>query len=269
MKIVLLIFLSSLVLHAQSFFVLTGVNEYDPLVESPAELAIYTDEIKEEMLDMSKELKINTANHPSRVLAFIISKFSVGETLAYKIELELAEYMKRDGEKEGVFSLSYLDTRMFPAESDIEDMLMDNVDNMLAKFAHQYKDDNKDKSDAKVGLTHENFAEQMEYETDYNVALAKAKKEGKELFIFMSTTYCPWCRKIEKRMLSKVDIDKKIKEHYVPLKLNFSKKNFPLRLVGKGMIPTLYVMDANTKEISGEFVGYNNREDFLYLLNKK
>ncbi len=73
MKIVLLVFLSSLVLHAQSFFVLTGVNEYDPLVESPSELAIYTDEIKEEMLDMSKELKINTANHPSRVVGFFIS----------------------------------------------------------------------------------------------------------------------------------------------------------------------------------------------------
>ena len=158
LKSLLLAVLATATIYAQTFYVLTGVTDYDPLVESTPELAIYTDEIYEEIREMSKEIKVNIEEHPSRVLAFIISKFSVGDTLAYKIELELGEYMKRDGQKEGVFALSYIDTRMFKADDDIEDALMDKVDDMLLRFAHQYKDDNKDKSHTKVGLTHENLS---------------------------------------------------------------------------------------------------------------
>jgi thiol-disulfide isomerase/thioredoxin len=177
--------------------------------------------------------------------------------------------MKRDGKKDGVFALSYIDTRMFKDSDDVEDALMDKVDDMLARFTQQYKDDNKDMSHAKVGLTHKNFAEHMGYETDYKVALARAKKEGKELFIFMSTSYCPWCRKIEKRMLSKTEINKKIQKNYIALKLNFSRKNFPKQFREINLTPTLYTVDPKSEKILGAFVGYSSRDDFLHLLDKK
>ena len=260
--------LASMVLQAQSFYVLTGVDDYDTLIELPSELEIYKEEIHEAMQEMSQELKVNTAGHPSRVLAFVITKFSVGDTLAYKVDLELGEYMKRDGKKDGVFALSYIDTKMFKESDDVEDDLMDSIEELLARFSHQYKDDNKDKSFAKTGLTHENFAEHMGYETDYKVALAKAKKAGKPLFIFMTTSYCPWCRKLENRMLSKEDIDKKIQEKYVPAMLNFSKKNFPEQFKKVAIVPALYIVDNKTEKILHQFVGYHNRMDFLHLLDK-
>ncbi|PHS32021.1 MAG: hypothetical protein COA92_07555 [Sulfurovum sp.] len=269
MKLLFLCLLSSAVVYAQSFYVLTGVKEYDPLVSSVPELEIYTEEIREEMLAMSKDLKVNTANHPSRVLAFLISKVSIGDTVGYKINLELGEYMKRDGKKEGIFALSYVDSHLIAASDDVEDDLMDTVEEMLSKFSYQYKDDNKDSSHIKVGLTHENFAEHMGYETDYKVALAKAKKVNKPLFIFMSTSYCPWCRKMENRLLSKVEIDKKIKAKYIPVMLNFSKKNFPNQLKEIALTPTLYIVDSKSEKIVHQFVGYSNREEFLHLLDEK
>ncbi|NKQ41853.1 MAG: thioredoxin fold domain-containing protein [Sulfurovum sp.] len=137
---------------------------------------------------------------------------------------------------------------------------------MLQRFAHQYKDDNKDMSHAKVGLTHENFAEHMGYETDYKVALAKANKENKPLFIFMSMSYCPWCCKIENRMLSKSDIDSKIKAKYIPVKLNFSRKNFPIQFREIALTPTLYIVNPKTEKIVHQFVGYSNRGEFLEIL---
>jgi len=266
MRYFLLTFLMSFALYAQSFYVLSEVKEYDPLISSTPELEIYNDDILEEMREMSKELKVNIKGHPSRVLAFIVTKFSVGKTIGYKLDLELGEYMKRDSMKEGIFAISYLDTHMFEAQDDMEEVLLDNVEEMLSKFSHQYLDDNKDNSVAKVGITHENFASVMGYETDYNTALAKAKKEGKKLFIFMTTSYCPWCRKLENRMLSKVDIDKQIKAKYIPAMLNFSKKNFPKQFREIGMTPTLYVVDPKTEKIEQQFVGYVNREGFLELL---
>jgi thioredoxin-related protein len=255
-------------MFAQTFYVLTGVKKYDPLVSSVPELEIHNEEILEEMRDMSKELKINTANHPSRVLAFIISKFSVGDTVGYKIDLELGEYMKRDSDNGAIFALSYIDTHMIKASDDVEDDLMDAVEDMLSKFAHQYNDDNKNKSETTSGLTHENFSLQMGYETDYEKALLRAKKEGKALFIFMSTSYCPWCRKLEKRMLSKVEIDKKIKAKYIPLMLNFSKKDFPKQFKEIALTPTLYIVDPKTEKIKQQFVGYSARDEFLHLLKK-
>lgn len=267
-KIFILFLVTSSIIFAQSFYVLSGVKEYDPLISSVPELEIYNEDIMEQMREMSKELKVNIANHPSRVLAFIISKFSVGDTVAYKVELELGEYMKREGVQESVFALSYLDIHMVQASDDVEDELMDTVEEMLSKFANQYRDDNKNSSEIKEGLTHENFASHMHYETQYSVALGKAKKEGKPLFIFMSTSYCPWCRKIENRMLSKVDIDKKIKAKYVPVMLNYSKKNFPVQLREIALTPTLYIVDSKSEKILHQFVGYSNRDDFLHLLNK-
>lgn len=269
MKFLLLPLLASMSIYAQSFYVLTGVNEYDPLVSSIPELEIHNEEIRAEMLAMSKELKVNTLNHPSRVLAFLISKVSIGDTVGYKINLELGEYMKRDGKKEGIFALSYVDSHLIAASDDVEDDLMDTVEEMLSKFAYQYNDDNKDSSFAKVGLTHKNFASHMGYETDYKVALSKAKKEGKELFIFMSTSYCPWCRKMENRLLSKVEIDKKIKSKYIPVMLNFSKKNFPKQFKEIVLTPTLYIVDSKSEKIVHQFVGYSNRGEFIHLLENK
>lgn len=266
MRLLLLGLLSSIIVSAQSFYVLTGVKEYDPLVSSVPELEIHNEEIRAEMLAMSKELKVNTANHPSRVLAFLISKVSIGDTVGYKINLELGEYMKRESDGGAIFSLSYVDSHLIAVSDDVEDDLMDTVEEMLSKFAYQYKDDNKGSPQTKTGLTHTNFAEHMGYETDYKVALAKAKKEGKELLIFMSTSYCPWCRKLEKRLLSKTDIDKKIKAKYIPVKLNFSKKNFPKQFKEIALTPTLYVVDPKTKKIVHQFVGYSNREGFLEIL---
>lgn len=253
-------------MFAQSFYVLTGVKEYDPLVSSPPELKIYTEDILEEMREMSIELGVHIKDHPSRVLACIITKFSLGQTIGFRIELELGEYMKREGQKEAVFALSYLDIRSVPDDNNLEDALMDTVDDMLQKFAHQYKDDNKHISIKKAGITHKNFAVQMEYETDYTVALERAKKERKKLFIFMSTSYCPWCRKIENRVLSKIDINKKIKEKYIPVMLNFSRKNFPKQFREIALTPTLYIVNPNTEKIEHQFVGYSAKDDFIHFL---
>ena len=79
-------------------------------------------------------------------------------------------------------------------------------------------------------------------------------------------SYCPWCRKLENRMLSKVDIDKKIKANYITAMLNFSKKDFPVQLREVALIPAIYIVDSKTEKILHRFVGYNHRGEFLELL---
>ena len=271
LKVILLIFLTTLYLKAQSFYVLTDVKSYDTLVVLEGkELQVYNKDIKSLMEASALELGVNTTGHSSRVLAFIVNKFSIGDTLGVRVILELGEYVKRKGSEEEVFALSYVKDKSFVYnKEELEDDLADMIEEMLEIFATQYRDDNKKLSDKKKTVTHETFAKDMGYETDYKVALAKAKKEGKELMVFMTTAYCPWCRKLENRILSQEHIDKKIKAKHIPLMLNFDEKKFPKSLATISVVPTLYVLDAETELIEETFVGFSSRNLFLHYLKNE
>jgi thiol-disulfide isomerase/thioredoxin len=271
LKMLLLTFLTTIVVEAQSFYVLSDVKNYDTLVVSEsAELKPYNDEIKKLMEAMSLELNIDTQGHPSRVLAFIINKFSLGDTLGVKVVLELGEYVRRKGAKEEVFAISYVDVKMFPyTKEDLEDDLADTVEEMIETFSIQYKEDNKKLSNTKKSVTHETFAKDMAYENEYKIALVKAKKEGKNLMVFMTTSYCPWCRKLENQILSQEHIDSKIKKNHIPVMLNYDKKKFPKKLGKIGVTPTLYIVNAKTEKIEETFIGFSSRSEFLHYLKTK
>ncbi len=273
MKQIIYLLILSGVLAAQSFYVLTGVDNYDAIVvNNSAKTSQYNEEIKALMLEMSKDLGVDTKGHPSRVLVFLISDVSMGETVGLKIELELGEYVKRKGLKEEVFGITYLDSKLiapdFKDAEDVEDQLADAVEEMLERFKVQYKEDNHQSSPQKK-VTHETFADDMGYETNYQTALFKAKKEGKDVMIFMTTSYCPWCRKLENRILSQSDIDAKIKAKYVPLMLNLDKDTYPKQFAKIRFTPILYVVNSKDESIKHQFVGYSARDEFLHFLNDK
>jgi len=271
MKALFLTLLTTLTIYAQSFYTLTGVNSYNPIVANNSKKTEkYNQDIQSYMNEMSTELGINTKGHSSRVLAFVINDISMGKTVGLEIILELGEYVLRENSTQRVFGITYVDKRLiapnFKVEEDVEDELADAIDEMLAKFKTQYEQDNKVLSKDKKSVTHESFAKVMGYETNYKTALAKAKKEGKELFVFMSTSYCPWCRKLENRILSQNEVDKKIKSKYIPLMLNLDKDSYPKQFGKTRFTPILYVVDSKNESIKEKFVGYSSRGEFLEVL---
>ena len=137
---------------------------------------------------------------------------------------------------------------------------------MLEKFKVQHKEDNKNPSKSKTSVTHDTFAKDMHYENNYKTALTKAKKVGKPLMMFMTTSYCPWCRKLESRILSQTDIDSTIKKKYIPLTLNLDKDSYPEKFAKTRFTPIIYIVNSTTEEIEHKFVGYSARDEFLHLL---
>ena len=270
-KKVLFFTILSTIIHAESFFVLSGVDHYDPIVVNmSSKTQKYNNDIKTLMQEMSKEIGVNTLGHPSRVLVFVISDVSMGETVGLKIDLELGEYVLRKGQKQSVFGITYKDTQLlapdFKDVEDVEDTLADAVEEMLEKFKVLYNDDNKKLSKSKISVSHDTFATDMHYENNYKTALAKAKKAGKPLMIFMTTSYCPWCRKLENRILSQTDIDTAIKKKYIPLALNLDKDSYPEKFAKTRFTPIIYIVNPTTEEIEHKFVGYSTRNEFLHLL---
>ncbi len=111
------------------------------------------------------------------------------------------------------------------------------------------------------------FASKMNYHLDYNSALTIAKKEQKELMVVMVANFCPWCVKFEKLILEKPKYDNKIKSKFIPVILNNEENNFPDFLKTQ-IVPTIYFIDFKNEIIKDKIVGYNNRVDFLNIIDK-
>jgi len=262
------------ILNAQSFYSLSGVDNYDVIVANMStKTQNHTEDIKSLMQSMSKEIGVSTTGHPSSVLYFLIANVSMGDTIGLKVELALGEYVLRKDASQRVFGVTYILTKLiapdFKDEEDVEDQLADVVEDMLDKFKLQHQEDNKKLSKSKKSVSHESFATIMGYETHYETALSKAKKEGKNIMLFMTTSYCPWCRKLENRILSQDDIDAKIKEKYIPVVLNLDKDKYPEQFAKTRFTPILYMVNAQTETIEHMFEGYSNRGDFLRVLKEK
>lgn len=117
------------------------------------------------------------------------------------------------------------------------------------------------------GNNYKEFAKKVDYELDYKVALEKAKKEKKDLMLFMVANFCPWCIKFEKVILKKEKYNSLIHQKYIPLIINREEKKFPKKF-DTPMVPTAYFVDYKTGEIKQKIVGYANRAEFIDTISK-
>lgn len=113
---------------------------------------------------------------------------------------------------------------------------------------------------------YKDFAKEMNYETVYKTAIKKAKKEDKQVMLFMTANFCPWCIKFEKKVLKKEYIDAKLHKNYIPLILNQEEGKFPEKLKSP-ITPTMYFIDAKTQKVVDKVIGYNNRDRFIEILS--
>ena len=110
-------------------------------------------------------------------------------------------------------------------------------------------------------------AKTLGYYSDYEQALAVAEIEEKPLMLVVVTSYCPWCRKFERKTLSSKKVAQIIKEGYIAAIVDRNKdaKSFP-KTYQTPRIPTVYFIDPVSKKSYWESVGYLNHSDFVEAL---
>lgn len=118
-----------------------------------------------------------------------------------------------------------------------------------------------------LNATSEKFIKQMAYESDYKVALEKAKATNKAIMMVVSQTTCPWCRKLERQTLKKKNIDKLIKENFIPLSLDKDLMKYPKQFETK-VVPTIFFINSKDEMIIKKILGYKNKKDFKNILEK-
>ena len=170
--------------------------------------------------------------------------------------------MRRLDSGETVFGLTYQNATSFAYQPEsVTEKLEDGVDELLEKFADQYREENgviKRVAEQEGGI-----AAALGYETDYAAAVAKAQKEHKNVMLVLVSGFCPWCRKFEQQVLRKEEVNTLVHRRYVPVILDKDKDAYPKRF-NLSFTPIVQFIDPKTQQSYHRIVGYNEREAFLH-----
>lgn len=110
------------------------------------------------------------------------------------------------------------------------------------------------------------FAAEITWNTTYDAALAKAKKESKPLMVVITTEQCRWCRKLEATTLQDAEIVSRINSKFQAVSVTKDKSIYPKTLTAK-MVPTSYFIDPSTEKVIYSIPGYWDSEDYNSILD--
>lgn len=105
----------------------------------------------------------------------------------------------------------------------------------------------------------------LEWAKDINTAFAMAKKEQKNVMVFVEGENCRWCKKMKGRTLSDESVEKRL-EKFVVVKVMREDPKAMAHLPSVRGVPTTFFMDKN-KKVLETILGYANSEDFIAYIN--
>jgi len=99
------------------------------------------------------------------------------------------------------------------------------------------------------------FSKNMKYETNYDEAMKKGKKEKKPVMLVLSSSSCPWCRKMENQTLKRDDINKIVHENFIPLALDKDIDTYPKEFIPQ-YVPTVLFINQNSGDYFDQSIGF-------------
>lgn len=97
---------------------------------------------------------------------------------------------------------------------------------------------------------------------NYEKALEQAHKQNKNILLYISSDYCPWCVKMKNQTLKKKETISFINKNYIFVSLKRDSNAYPKELY-TDYIPTTYIIDKNTNEELGAVYGYKKHKRFI------
>lgn len=62
-------------------------------------------------------------------------------------------------------------------------------------------------------------------QADFQVALSRASKNGKNILMDVGGEWCSWCHRMDKFLVDNAELSELLASHYVLVKVNFSEEN--------------------------------------------
>ena len=105
----------------------------------------------------------------------------------------------------------------------------------------------------------------VDWEQDYDLGLAKAKKDKKLVMVDLYTDWCGWCKKLDKDTYANKDVADKLTKDFVAVKVNPEKSLKGSKLAqqfGTRGFPHIVFVSAEGAKLS-EIGGYLPPKEFL------
>ena len=101
---------------------------------------------------------------------------------------------------------------------------------------------------------------ELGWSDDYEASLKLAKAQKKDLYVFVTSSTCRWCRKFENTTLQDKEILKKLNKKYVLVHADRDMDDLP-EWFDLRRVPKHYFVTSSGKEIYS-FLGYWDSLDF-------
>ena len=108
------------------------------------------------------------------------------------------------------------------------------------------------------------FANELQYEHNFDKAIEKANEQHKEVMMMYSAVWCPECNYMKDVVFKDEKVLKYIQKHYVVLALDIQKDTLPKGFNYIG-IPTFFFLDKDAKE-KNQIIGGSKAKLFLQKL---
>jgi len=105
----------------------------------------------------------------------------------------------------------------------------------------------------------------IDWQKDVATAFELAKKEHKNVMVFVEGEHCRWCKKMKHRTLSDESIEKRLKS-YVSVRVMQENEDAVKDLPAIEGVPTIFFMTAD-KKVLQPVVGYYSVDDFISFFN--
>ena len=104
----------------------------------------------------------------------------------------------------------------------------------------------------------------------FKEALEKAKKEKKQVFLDASTSWCTYCKKMDKEVFVQDTVGKYFNKHFINVKYDMEKGDGPELCKRYGIVsfPTFLVLDTDGN-VQHKFVGYRKAEALIQEVEKR
>ena len=105
----------------------------------------------------------------------------------------------------------------------------------------------------------------VDWEHDYDAALAKAKTDHKLVLVDVYTDWCGWCKRLDRDTYSDKDVEARVTKDFIAVKVNpeTSQRSAALaRDFGTTGYPHIVFVNADGKKVS-EIRGYLPADQFL------
>jgi thioredoxin-related protein len=110
------------------------------------------------------------------------------------------------------------------------------------------------------------FGAEVTWNSGYDQALAKAKKENKPLMVLITREDCGWCRKLESTTLKDNEVVSRINTSFEAVNVTKEKSIYPKNLTAK-MVPMSYFIDPRNGKVLYSIPGYWEAEDYNSVLD--